>query len=100
MLAFFPWVAWRQPRAQLRNPLGIQPADEAEEGAFDAQGIGTTDKSQLLRQLGRVDSSTLAALEASVRSRPSLPLTRSHGQIDVVTMIVGDIHPASGQAFF
>jgi len=42
------------------------------EGAFDAQGIGTTDKSKLLRRLGRVDSSTLAAVEAAVRSWLSL----------------------------
>jgi mRNA-degrading endonuclease toxin of MazEF toxin-antitoxin module len=38
------------------------------EGAFDGQGIGTTDKSHLIRKLGTVDAETFAAVEEFVRT--------------------------------
>lgn len=37
-------------------------------GAFDAQGLGTTDFSRFIRRLGRVDAVTLAAVEDRVRA--------------------------------
>ncbi|MGK0187431.1 MAG: mRNA-degrading endonuclease toxin of MazEF toxin-antitoxin module [Verrucomicrobiales bacterium] len=37
-------------------------------GAFDGQGIGTTDKSHLIRKLGTVDGETFAAVEEFVRA--------------------------------
>ena len=38
------------------------------DGAFDGQGIGTTDKSHLLRKLGTIDAETFTAVEAYVRA--------------------------------
>jgi len=38
------------------------------DGAFDAQGIGTTDFSHFIRRLGNVDGSTLAQVEERVRA--------------------------------
>ena len=35
-------------------------------GAFDAQGIGTTDTSHLIRRLGQLDSATLKVIEERV----------------------------------
>jgi mRNA-degrading endonuclease toxin of MazEF toxin-antitoxin module len=37
-------------------------------GAFDAQGLGTTDKSHLIRRLGQADAETFAAVEERVRA--------------------------------
>jgi len=37
-------------------------------GAFDAQGIGTTDWSHFIRRLGTIDPSTLATIEQRVRA--------------------------------
>lgn len=37
------------------------------EGAFDAQGIGTTDFSHFIRRLGNVAPATLASVEEKVR---------------------------------
>jgi mRNA-degrading endonuclease toxin of MazEF toxin-antitoxin module len=37
-------------------------------GVFDAQGIGTTDKSHLIRKLGMIDAVTLAQVEAAVKA--------------------------------
>lgn len=37
-------------------------------GAFDAQGLGTTDRSHFIRLLGRLDEATLAAIEDRVRA--------------------------------
>lgn len=37
-------------------------------GAFDAQGLGTTDRSRLIRKLGTVDATTLDAIEDRVRA--------------------------------
>lgn len=36
-------------------------------GAFDAQGLGTTDTSHFIRRLGQVDSATLEIFEERVR---------------------------------
>jgi mRNA-degrading endonuclease toxin of MazEF toxin-antitoxin module len=38
------------------------------DGAFDGQGIGTTDKSHLIRKLGTFAAKTFAAVEESVRA--------------------------------
>lgn len=37
-------------------------------GAFDAQGLGTTDWSHFIRRLGTVDAATLATIEERVRA--------------------------------
>jgi mRNA-degrading endonuclease toxin of MazEF toxin-antitoxin module len=37
-------------------------------GAFDAQGLGTTDRSHLIRRLGHTDADTFAAVEERVRA--------------------------------
>ena len=37
-------------------------------GAFDAQGLGTTDFSHFIRKLGAADATTLAAVEERVRA--------------------------------
>jgi mRNA-degrading endonuclease toxin of MazEF toxin-antitoxin module len=37
-------------------------------GAFDAQGLGTTDRSHFIRLLGRLDEATLAVVEDRVRA--------------------------------
>ena len=37
-------------------------------GAFDAQGLGTTDHSHFLRRLGTVDAATLATIEERVKA--------------------------------
>jgi len=37
-------------------------------GVFDAQGIGTTDRSHLIRRLGRADATTLVQVEAAVKA--------------------------------
>ena len=37
-------------------------------GAFDAQGLGTTDFSHFIRRLGQVDEETLARLEERIRT--------------------------------
>ena len=36
-------------------------------GAFDGQGLGTTDKSRLMRKLGAVEPDTLEQVGAAVR---------------------------------
>jgi mRNA-degrading endonuclease toxin of MazEF toxin-antitoxin module len=41
---------------------GIKP------GAFDAQGLGSTDWSHFIRRLGTVDAATLASIEERVRA--------------------------------
>jgi len=49
-------------------------------GAFDAQGLGTTDKSHLIKCLGLVDKATLALIEERVCAwlglPPPLPIDR------------------------
>jgi mRNA-degrading endonuclease toxin of MazEF toxin-antitoxin module len=37
-------------------------------GAFDAQGLGTTDKSHFIRRLGNADETTFATVEERVRA--------------------------------
>jgi mRNA-degrading endonuclease toxin of MazEF toxin-antitoxin module len=37
-------------------------------GAFDAQGLGTTDRSHFIRRLGTIDAATLATIEERVRA--------------------------------
>jgi mRNA-degrading endonuclease toxin of MazEF toxin-antitoxin module len=37
-------------------------------GALDVQGLGTTDKSHLIRRLGQADAETFAAIEERVRA--------------------------------
>ena len=37
-------------------------------GAFDAQGLGTTDWSHFIRRLGIIDSATMATVEERVRA--------------------------------
>lgn len=37
-------------------------------GAFDAQGLGSTDWSRFIRRLGTVDAATLATIEERVRA--------------------------------
>lgn len=37
-------------------------------GAFDAQGLGTTDRSHFIRRLGQLDEATLALVEGRVRA--------------------------------
>ncbi len=37
-------------------------------GAFDAQGLGSTDWSHFIRRLGTVDAATLATIEERVRA--------------------------------
>jgi len=37
-------------------------------GVFDAQGLGTTDRSHLIRKLGTIDAATLATIEERVRA--------------------------------
>ncbi len=37
-------------------------------GAFDAQGLGTTDRSHLIRRLGQAETLTLASVEERVRA--------------------------------
>jgi mRNA-degrading endonuclease toxin of MazEF toxin-antitoxin module len=43
-------------------------------GAFDAQGLGTTDYSRFIRRLGQVDAETLAQIESRVRAWLGLPV--------------------------
>jgi mRNA-degrading endonuclease toxin of MazEF toxin-antitoxin module len=42
-------------------------------GAFDAQGLGTTDFSHFIRRLGQVDAETLARIDERVRTWLALP---------------------------
>lgn len=46
----------------------LHQARGMEKGAFDGQGIGTTDKSRLIRRLGVADAATLSAVKAAVRA--------------------------------
>ena len=43
------------------------------EGAFDAQGLGVTDRSRLLRRLGAADAATLGRVEQAVKTWLGLP---------------------------
>jgi mRNA-degrading endonuclease toxin of MazEF toxin-antitoxin module len=41
-------------------------------GVFDAQGLGTTDRSRMIRRLGKADQQTIEAVERAVRRWLSL----------------------------
>ena len=44
------------------------PARGMKPGVFDAQGIGTTDRSNFLRKLGKAEPLVLAEVEAKIRA--------------------------------
>jgi mRNA-degrading endonuclease toxin of MazEF toxin-antitoxin module len=52
----------------IRNTVYEVPhqARGMKKGAFDGQGVGTTDRSRLIRKLGVADAATLSAVEAAV----------------------------------
>ncbi|MFM7182284.1 MAG: type II toxin-antitoxin system PemK/MazF family toxin [Verrucomicrobiales bacterium] len=50
----------------------LHQARGMKDGAFDAQGIGTTDYSRFMRRLGKMDDPTLALIEDKVREWLSL----------------------------
>ena len=41
-------------------------------GAFDAQGLGTTDRNHLIRRLGTIDVAILATIKPLVTSEPNM----------------------------
>jgi mRNA-degrading endonuclease toxin of MazEF toxin-antitoxin module len=56
--------------ATIRNTAYEVPhqARGMKKAVFDGQGIGTTDRSRLIRKLAVVDAQTLAAVEEAVRA--------------------------------
>ncbi|WP_353568654.1 hypothetical protein [Haloferula sargassicola] len=47
---------------------GCAQGEGNETGAFDAQGLGSTDWSHFIRRLGTIDAATLATIEERVRA--------------------------------
>jgi mRNA interferase MazF len=47
-------------------------------GAFDCQGIGTTDKSHFIRKLGRIEDPMLAEIEVRLSSWLGFPKNDEH----------------------
>ena len=51
----------------------IHSAKGMKPGAFDCQGIGTTDRSHFMRKLGRVENTMLSEIETRLSTRLGLP---------------------------